>query len=207
MIAVSETMAVCPTRSAATTGSFPQLVLFDCHARHHPMSDKRWAPCGAASPGRVRINDSSMLMVRAISRVVDPSLGASIGSTMNQLQLAAAGRGGDTAAVARTLQGQMTDLIGRLEKREFGDADMRAVLAALIDEGINGQYRDYAGAEQATMAIGSVANFMYQRGLLKSAGSINAGLAQLQAAVGNDERFRPDQFVAALRSFRGTVGL
>ncbi len=207
-IAVSETMSVLTDPKRSHDGLFPELVLFDCHACHHPMSDKRWAPRVAGlGPGVVRINDSSMLMVRAIARVVDPAFGARTGETMNQLQLAAGGRGGDTAAAARTVQGQMTDLIGRLEQKNFGDADMRAVLAALIDEGLNGQYRDYAGAEQATMAIGSVANFMYQRGMLRSAGSINAGLAQLQAAVGNDERYRPDQFVAALRSFRSSVGL
>jgi len=48
---------------------------------------------------------------------------------------------------------------------------------------------------------------MYLKGALKSARDINGGLAGLQAAVANDERYRPDQFVAALRSFRGTVGL
>ena len=57
------------------------------------------------------------------------------------------------------------------------------------------------------MAIGSVANFMYAKGVLTSARNINTGLANLQAAVANDERYRPDQFQAALRSFRGTVGL
>jgi hypothetical protein len=42
---------------------------------------------------------------------------------------------------------------------------------------------------------------------LKSAGGINAGLSTLQAAVSDDERYRPAQFEAALRSFRGAVGL
>jgi hypothetical protein len=84
---------------------------------------------------------------------------------------------------------------------------MRAVLVGLIDDGLDGQYYDYAGAEQATMAIGSVANFMYQRGALKSAGGINSGLAGLQAAVGDDERYRPAQFQSALRNFRGAAGL
>ena len=84
---------------------------------------------------------------------------------------------------------------------------MRAVLSGLINDGLNGQFRDYAGAEQATMAIGSVANFMYQRGALKSAKNVNGGLAQLQAAVSNDERYNPAQFQTALKNFRGSVGL
>ena len=84
---------------------------------------------------------------------------------------------------------------------------MRALLTGLIEDGLDGQYRDYAGAEQATMAIGSVANFMYQRGILKSARGVNAGFAALQAAVADDERYRPAQFQAALRDLREAAGL
>ena len=57
------------------------------------------------------------------------------------------------------------------------------------------------------MAIGSVANFMFERGALKSAGGINAGLAGLQNTVANDERYQPAQFEAALRNFRSQAGL
>jgi hypothetical protein len=48
---------------------------------------------------------------------------------------------------------------------------------------------------------------MHQRGALKSAGSINSGLSTLQAAVSDDEKYRPAQFQAALRAFRGSIGL
>jgi hypothetical protein len=48
---------------------------------------------------------------------------------------------------------------------------------------------------------------MHQRGALKSPGSINSGLAALQAAVSDDEKYRPAQFQAALRTFRSTIGL
>jgi hypothetical protein len=48
---------------------------------------------------------------------------------------------------------------------------------------------------------------MYRKGILKSARDINSGLAGLQAAVANDERYNPEQFEAALRGFRGAVGL
>ena len=207
-IVVSELMAVLADPKRSHDGLFPELVLFDCHACHHPMSDKRWTPrVPGLGPGAVRINDSSMLMAKQIAKVVDPAFGARVAQTMNELQRAAAGRGGDAVALARTLMGEMDELVERLRKRTFAERDMRAVLAGLIDDGLNNQYTDYAGAEQATMAISSVASFMHQRGALKSPGSINSGLATLQAAVSDDEKFRPAQFQAALRTFRGTVGL
>jgi len=125
---------------------------------------------------------------------------------MNRLQQSVVS-GGDPLGNARLVESEMDDLIARLANAEFGPAQMRAVLAGLIEEGLNGQYRDYAGAEQATMAIGSVANWMYQKGVIKSAREVNVGLAGLQAAVADDEHYRPAQFEAALRSFRGSVGL
>jgi hypothetical protein len=204
---VSEMMDVLVDPKRGRDGLFPELVLFDCHACHHPMSERRWAPRVAGlGPGSVRLNDSSMLMVRQISHVVDPPLGTRIAATMTRLQLTVSG-GGDAIAQARTLKGEMATLVAALDKRTITEADMRAVLSGLINDGLNGQFRDYAGAEQATMAIGSVANFMYQRGALKSARDVNGGLAQLQAAVANDERYSPTQFQAALRNFRSSVGL
>jgi Cytochrome c554 and c-prime len=206
-LAVSEMMDLLADPKRGHDGLFPELVLFDCHACHHPMSEKRWAPrIPGLGPGVVRLNDSSMLMVRAIARVVDPELGNRIVSRMNQLQQTVTG-GGDAIGTARLLKADVAQLTAELDQRTLTAADMRGVLAALVDEGLNGQFRDYAGAEQATMAIGSVTNFMYQKGILKSARDINGGLANLQAAVANDERYSPGQFETALRNFRGTVGL
>ncbi len=206
-IVVSEMMDVLADPKRGRDGLFPELVLFDCHACHHPMSEKRWAPrIPGLGPGRVRLNDSSALMVRAIARVVDPPLGERIASTMTRLQQTVTG-GGDAIGQAKELKAEMGELIAVLGKRAITDADMRGVLAALINEGLDGQFRDYAGAEQATMAIGSVANFMYQKGVLKNARDVNGGLAQLQGAVSNDERYSPAQFQTALRAFRGSVGL
>jgi len=204
---VSEMMDVLTDPKRGRDGLFPELVLFDCYACHHPMSDKRWVPRVAGlGPGAVRLNDSSMLMVRQIARVVDPGLGERIASTMTRLQQAVVA-GSDAMGQAKALRADMGLLVADLEKRDIGPADMRAVLVGLIDDGVRGQYRDYAGAEQATMAIGSVANFMFQKGALKSARDVNASLAALQAAVGNDERYSPAQFEASLKHFRGTVGL
>ncbi len=63
---VSEMMDVLTDPKRGRDGLFPELVLFDCYACHHPMSDKRWVPrIAGLGPGSVRLNDSSMLMVQA----------------------------------------------------------------------------------------------------------------------------------------------
>jgi hypothetical protein len=172
------------------------------------MSEKRWVPgVAGVAPGVVRLNDSSMLMARQIAKAIDPSLGARIVEVMNRLQQAAAGNRGDTALLAGRLNGEMDELVARLKSRTFGEPEMQAMFAGLVDDGINGQYRDYAEAEQATMAIGSIASFMFKRGVLRSASDINSGLMALNAALSDDERFSPAQFRAALQHFRRVAGL
>jgi hypothetical protein len=205
-LAISEVMDVLNDPKRGHDGLFPELVLFDCHACHHPMSDRRWAPrTPGLGPGVVRLNDSNMLMLRQIARVVDAPLGGRISATMLKLQQDVSS-GQDALAQARALKAEMTALIPVLQAHQFTEADMRGILQGLINDGLNGQYRDYAGAEQATMAIGSVASFMYQRGILKSAQNVNSGLTALQTTVANDERYNPAQFQAALRNFRRVVG-
>jgi len=145
-----------------------------------------------------------MLMTRAVARVVDPRLSERIAATMARLQQAVSG-GGDAIGEARALQADMATLIARLEAQSFGPGELKGVLAALIDEGLTGQFRDYAGAEQATMAIGSVLNFLAKRGELIRVRDANAALDRLHAEVRNDETFRPERFRAALAELGRTV--
>ena len=75
----------------------------------------------------------------------------------------------------------------------------------LIDDGLNGYYRDYAGAEQASMAIGSVVNFMNKRGMIKSTKSVNVSLSRLYGSLSNDEKYRPSEFQQRLREFKNVL--
>ena len=78
------------------------------------------------------------------------------------------------------------------------------MIAALLDDGISGQYTDYAGAEQATMALQSLTNGLRQRGALPQ-GAAQAALKRLLATVAEDESFKADSFKAALGELRSAL--
>jgi hypothetical protein len=103
------------------------------------------------------------------------------------------------------LRAALEALTPRIAARAFEPGDLRAILAGLVDDGINGQYRDYAGAEQATMAISSVLDFLARRGELADVRAANAALDRLHREVRDDEKYRPAQFVEALTQLRGIV--
>ena len=95
--------------------------------------------------------------------------------------------------------------MARLATRSFASQDLRAFVAGLVEDGVAGQYRDYAGAEQATMAIGSLLAFLGRRGELKNVRAANAALDRLHETVKDDEKFRPERFRAALSELGRTM--
>jgi hypothetical protein len=189
-------------------GAFPELTLFDCHACHHPMADTRWKPVTnfgrSVSPGLVRLNDSSMLMLRLILRQIDPALGERFVQSVAQLNHAVAGTG-DMAERARAVKEMADEAARKIASTGVSNENLRGMALALVDDGIAGAYADYAGAEQAAMALGSVVNTLHKLGQLKSASSLNTGLANLRAGLVQDEAYKPADFQGRLRAFRPLV--
>jgi hypothetical protein len=196
-VAVEQAMELLADPKTGRSGLFPELVLFDCHACHRSMKSGRWAP-RVGGPGVPRLNDAHLLMVRQVAKVAAPELTAPLAAATAELHRSVAGTGGDTASAIETMRQLMGELLARIERHPFTAADLRRLLQGLIEDGRAGQYRDYAAAEQATLAIGSLANFMFRRGLVPSAVPANRALARLQATVADDEAYRPEVFAKAL---------
>jgi Cytochrome c554 and c-prime len=206
-LAASELLDVLLDPKRSRDGLFPELVVFDCHACHHPMSDVRWSPRTNSSPGRIRLNDANLLMLRQIVRRALPEADArEFVERTAQLHRAVAGDGGDPLEAARAMRTTLDAVVRQLSLRSFRGEDLRAMVSGLVEDGLNGQYRDYAGAEQATMAIGSLLTFLGKRGELKDFRSANAALDRLHDAVKDDEKYRPERFQAALGELGKTMG-
>ncbi|MBW8367457.1 MAG: hypothetical protein K0M70_06325 [Arenimonas sp.] len=204
-LAVQEMMDLLADPKRSRDGLFPELVLFDCHACHHPMSQAKWQPRTQfgphAGPGMVRLNDSGMLMLRAVAREVDPALGLRVGRQVSRLHLAVAGQG-DASTEADALKRLAAEVALRIETHAFSPASPGRIALALVDEGLAGGYADYAGAEQAAMAIGSVVDHMHKRGLAAPADALNRALERLNATLADDEAYRPALFQQRLREMR-----
>ncbi|WP_373990391.1 multiheme c-type cytochrome [Duganella sp. BuS-21] len=197
-------------------GLFPELALFDCHSCHHPMSEKKWTPRLGVGPGRMRLNDSNLLMLRAIVRATDPSGANAFSDQVAKLHLAVsgnpgdAGRGADPLVLAAGLSASIQRYIGKLEQQRFTPALQRAVLAGLIDEAKRQQFSDYAGAEQAYMAISSVSSALAREGALggpAGAAEMNRKLTALRASLANEDAFKPDVFAQGLQGLSRTISL
>jgi len=180
---------------------FGTAVLFDCHSCHHPMAEKRnTAARLKAGPGWVRLNDASLLMLRHIARRVDTAGAAAFEAQVERLHKSIASRN-DGIAQAKAMIQTLDALLVRIGTHRFSHDDLRAILSSLINDGLGGQYADYQGAEQASMAVQSVADMLRRRGELRTSG-LGPAMRKLMNSVAADEQYRAADFQAALRDLR-----
>jgi hypothetical protein len=200
-VAAEELLKILVDPKRGRDGLFPELVLFDCHSCHHPMADKRnTAARLQAGPGWVRLNDANFLMLRHIARRVDPNGATAFEAQIARMHKAIAG-GDDSIAQARNVITAIGDLTKRIGKHRFSNDDLRAILASLIDDGLKGEHADYQGAEQAVMALQSVADMLRRRGELKTV-PLGPPMRKLLASVAADEQYRMADFQRALNEVR-----
>lgn len=204
-LAVAETMTILADPKRGRDGVFPELVLFDCHACHHPMAENRWKPKTAfgpsISPGLVRLNDASMLMLRAITRTIDVQLGDRVAAQTQKLHRAIAGEG-DAFVEAAALKKLAEETVPIIAGTTFSNQAVASVLSRLIDDGIQGTYSDFAAAEQATLAIGSIGAYLVKQGAIATPQKFNASLKKLTQTLAKDEQFKAREFEAQLKEVR-----
>lgn len=190
-------------------GLFPELVFFDCYACHHPMREQRWQRQALVGlgPGMVRLNDAHFLMLRHIVKTMDDRAGTRLTQQIRALHQATADSYLATRTQAIALRAEVATLAPQVAAYRFDRAAMRTLLDAIIDEGQHGEDQDYVAAEQATMAIATLATALAAAGELSAAQTahINQALQPLYDAVQHDERYRPADFTQALRRVRASV--
>jgi hypothetical protein len=161
-------------------------------------------------PGRVRLNDSNLLMLRAIVRATFPESSAGFDKTVHATHLAiSTGQttGGQTPLqVTSKLSATIGALLPRLEKQEFPPELQRKILLALIDEASESSYADYAGAEQAYMSLATVTNDLLEKKALNESPAMTNALTALLKSLREDETYDPALYRKRLATLRGTVG-
>ncbi len=186
-------------------GIFPELIFFDCHSCHHPMSNVRWEARDShgIGPGIPRLNDANLIMLATLLDKVDANLAQQLRARTKALHQSSLKGHEATLAAARSLRELTTPLISRLSSMKFQSNDLRALMATLIDRGLKGEYVDYAAAEQATMALSSILDAMKMAKLVSDPQykELSGVLDQAYTAVEKDEAYNPRQFMTAIQAF------
>ncbi|MCQ8896280.1 cytochrome c family protein [Limnobacter humi] len=190
-------------------GILPELMVFDCHACHSPMSKKDWTPKLGSSPGQARINDSSLLMLQALLKGARPELYPTLASKVNSVHVAATSPASSMTqfeTAARDLQAHLKSLQPQLASSNFNTAQLDNVLRELLNLAGEQRLTDFAGAEQVYMSMSAVANGLQSRGNSAVGSKVNQRLPALLAFVRNDESYDRTAFQQELVKLKASVG-
>jgi len=186
----------------AGQGLFPELTLFDCHACHKPMDGKQWAPRVGTGlgPGAVRLNDSNLVIFRLILRAIDPGAAATIADQTRAMHRATLTDRAALNRAANSLKASIDRALPLVAENSYEPSLLKVVLNKVLEEARRGEYRDYAAAEQATMAVQSlvVAFESAQAADAPKLTALNVQMEALYKQVESDTRYQPARFVSAL---------
>jgi hypothetical protein len=205
-VAAANLLDVLLDEQAGFDGIFPELVLFDCHACHKPMSAGKWAPRQGTGlgPGAVRLNDSNLVMFRLVLAVVDKAASERLLAQTRALHQATLRDRAATLAAARALRDTIRAELPRVGAHAFDADALEPIIASVLADAERGEFRDFAAAEQAAMAVQSVVVAFKNAGALDEprSAALQAKVDALYATVEREDAYAMGPFVAALRGVR-----
>ena len=179
-------------------GMFPELGLYDCHACHRSMKTVQWRRLprhGSAEPGMPFLSDGTFVMAMALARSVDRAEADDISDAITRLHVASS----DNVAAIRSAAADLDAILLRMQSR-VAPGRMRgremAILREILATGAEGNYLDYASAEQAFMAVQMLVFEIGDE-------SLEEELVALGDALQDDERYRPARFARLLAAIGG----
>jgi len=178
-------------------GMFPELGFYDCHACHRSMKTVQWRRLprhGTAAPGMPFINDGTFVMSLALARAIQPDSSADLEAALRRLHAA----GGESVESIRAAARSLDELLAQLDNAVTPariDGFESQILEAVLEAGAEGNYLDYASAEQAFMAVQMLVIELDDPDL-------EASLDELADSLSDDERYRPAQFATLLDHLR-----
>ncbi len=182
---------------------FPELALFNCSACHDSSMRRpvwsRQSMTQLTAPGTVPLNDAYWRMSWLIARALDAQQGAQLLAQGQALQKAAMLSREQVAIEAQRLSALVQQLQTRALHETWTGSQASSLIGTILLAGVEGDFRDYLGAEQAVMAIELL---LIDTG---QAPRFRPQLDELFRLVKDDETFRSAGFRTALRNLQSQV--
>jgi hypothetical protein len=174
---------------------FPELAVFDCQACHHPLTDVRWKPRSTKPlpPGSVRIADSHLMMVWALTSALQPAQHEPLKQWLHALHSSSQRSIEQLKAEASAGIGLLRQLQNTQSQELLAEDAQRSLLKRIVHGGKTGLFDDYNAAEQAVFASQLLLRAL-EPTLYKDKAS------ELFASVASERNYNIGQFRSAMRA-------
>lgn len=189
-------------------GVFPEFYFFDCHSCHRAVSsDPDARPRALSNPARPipvgspPFNDSSMIMLAAAARVAAPGFADRFDSDSRAFQLALTQSRNNAIRKATDLATTARKLASIFDAKTFTTVETFAILNSILGDALSARYTDYAGSEQAVMAIDALRNALVVSGAIARLDSdaMQPDIELLYKATHDPNQYRPAEFRSLLQ--------
>ena len=190
-------------------GIFPELVFYDCHSCHHPMSDIKWVPRDShgTGPGIPRIFDANMIMMKEILNRIDNDISEEFSIKVRKLHQSSIEGFGSMTESANRLKTLMENILELITNHSFTKNDMLSIISSLIDKGLSGEYLDYSGAEQAVMAVSAILQTLLDNNSISESDyfRFNSILDGAFEAIEDDESYKMRKFILSFKNLKSAL--
>jgi hypothetical protein len=189
------------------SGTWPEYSEFECYACHHNLvaADRSWrqrAGYDGRRPGNPPWNAAHFAILRIIAKETEPEMSAELEKSLAGVFRVTSDVRSDRAAIATSAKNTANAanaLVDRLRSRSFNAQDAQRILQALSSDSEKLANMGPKSAEQATMAIQSIAaisdrNFDHKE--------FDAALKALYKEIENPSNYSATQFAS---QFRGAI--
>ena len=182
---------------------WPEFSELSCDSCHHSLAQERWrtAPDRPGRPGLPRVSPARYAILRHLVAVAAPERQAALDEGLERLadQLGRLGTPpAEVAAAAERLSRETAELIPRLDRLTWDEAQVRRLLLAVAEDRGGYETADYASAQQAALAVQTLVSQL----LAGRRGRVHTGLAgvaeSLAAELQNPYAYDPGRFAERL---------
>ena len=159
-------------------------------------------------PGVVRLNDSNFLMLIQALQLIDPAGAKQLRADLKSLHQGASEGRGDPKVVAKKIRANIAKLLPKMEAWKVDAKALRALSKNLFKDALSGEYADYAGSEQAAMALQTVVYGYYAEALIDDDlydSLERVELTKLLASVQDPDVFNPDKAKKAFKALQAKL--
>lgn len=189
-------------------GIMPEFMMFDCHACHSSMHKKDWTPNMGTKPGMARINDSSLLMVRAVAQGATPTLQTRFDTQLAALHAISTSPSANMAQLAKAaadLKATVAGIQAQAGETSFSAPVLQRILKTVISQADQNSYTDYADAEQVYMSMSSLSNSLGRQGGAIPAG-VNQSLGNMLKLLTHDDQYDRQAFETEMLKLKNAAG-
>ena len=177
----------------------PEIALYDCHSCHHSLTELQWQKRPSTTglkPGMVRLNDSSFLLLSALTGAIDRQLQDNILLAIRRLHSASGQSIADLKRAAADLEQLALAAQKVFADASLTDAHKRQMLIAVMGLATRGEFHDYIAAEQGVMAMDALSFSLPANPELEQL------VNQAYQLTEDDEAYQPEKLRQVLKAYQ-----